>query len=103
MQRSSHGKEEPYDRTVSQQSCRRHEGLQGTAGFVVYCTSKGAVRLMTNALADEFGPRGIRVNALHPGPIETTMTTKDVPIIGSERHRGSCALPLLGSQGGSAG
>ncbi len=40
---------------------------------------------MTNALADELGPRGIRVNALHPGPIETTMTTKDVLIIGSER------------------
>jgi NAD(P)-dependent dehydrogenase (short-subunit alcohol dehydrogenase family) len=59
-------------------------GLQGTAGFVTYCTSKGAVRLMTYALADELGPRGIRVNALHPGLIETTMTTKDVPVIGSE-------------------
>jgi len=59
-------------------------GLQGTAGFVTYCTSKGAVRLMTYALADELGPRGIRVNALDQGLIETTMTTKDVPIIGSE-------------------
>lgn len=59
-------------------------GLQGTAAFVTYCTSKGAVRLMTYALADELGPQGIRVNALHPGLIETTMTTKDVPVIGSE-------------------
>ena len=58
-------------------------GLQGTGGFVTYCTSKGAVRLMTYALADELGPRGIRVNAIHPGLIETTMTTRDVPIIGS--------------------
>lgn len=59
-------------------------GLEGTGQYVSYCTSKGAVRLMTYALADELGPEGIRVNAIHPGIIETAMTTDDVPIVGTE-------------------
>lgn len=59
-------------------------GLEGTGEYVTYCTSKGAVRLMTYATADALGPDGIRVNAIHPGVIETAMTTDDVPIIGSE-------------------
>ena len=63
-------------------------GLLGTGGYVSYCTSKGAVRLMTYALADELGPHGIRVNAIHPGIIETTMTTEDVPIVGTEAGEG---------------
>lgn len=58
-------------------------GLSGTAGFATYCTSKGAVRLLTYALADELGSEGIRVNAVHPGLVETTMTTEDVPIVGA--------------------
>ncbi|WP_423747172.1 SDR family oxidoreductase (plasmid) [Haladaptatus sp. SPP-AMP-3] len=59
-------------------------GLEGTGEYVTYCTSKGAVRLMTYALADELGPEGVRVNAIHPGVIETTMTTDDVAIVGTE-------------------
>ncbi len=59
-------------------------GLSGTGEYVTYCTSKGAVRLMTYALADALGPSGVRVNAIHPGVIETKMTTEDVQIIGTE-------------------
>jgi NAD(P)-dependent dehydrogenase (short-subunit alcohol dehydrogenase family) len=59
-------------------------GLNGTGDYVTYCTSKGAVRLMTYSTADALGPEGIRVNAIHPGVIETSMTTDDVPIVGSE-------------------
>jgi NAD(P)-dependent dehydrogenase (short-subunit alcohol dehydrogenase family) len=59
-------------------------GLQGSGGFVVYCASKGAVRLLNHALAQELGPHGIRVNALHPGAIETSMLMTDVPIVGTE-------------------
>lgn len=59
-------------------------GLEGSAGFATYCASKGAVRLLTYSLAAELGPEGVRVNAIHPGLIDTAMTTEDVPIIGSE-------------------
>lgn len=63
-------------------------GLEGSANFVTYCTTKGAVRLMTYALAAELGPEDIRVNAIHPGLIETEMTTEDVPIIGLDAGEG---------------
>jgi NAD(P)-dependent dehydrogenase (short-subunit alcohol dehydrogenase family) len=56
-------------------------GLRGTGSYVTYCTTKGAVRLMTYALADGLGPEGIRVNAIHPGVIETKMTTEDAAIV----------------------
>jgi NAD(P)-dependent dehydrogenase (short-subunit alcohol dehydrogenase family) len=59
-------------------------GLQGSGDFVSYCTSKGAVRLMTYALAATLGDDGVRVNAIHPGLIETEMTTEDVPIFGTQ-------------------
>ncbi len=59
-------------------------GLEGSGDFISYCTSKGAIRLMTYSLADKYGPEGVRVNAIHPGIIETSMVTDDVPIIGGE-------------------
>lgn len=59
-------------------------GLIGQATFSIYHTSKGAVRLLTYSLADELGPEGIRVNAIHPGVIETEMTKDDVPIATQE-------------------
>ena len=58
------------------------DGILGDGDVVTYCTSKGAVRLLTYAVADALGPDGIRVNAIHPGLIHTAMTTED-----SEGHR----------------
>ncbi|SFW51694.1 3-oxoacyl-[acyl-carrier protein] reductase [Sinomicrobium oceani] len=43
----------------------------GGPGASIYATSKGAVMTYTRALAKEFGPQGIRVNALCPGMIAT--------------------------------
>jgi 3-oxoacyl-[acyl-carrier protein] reductase len=40
----------------------------------VYSGTKGAVDAMTRALASELGPRGIRVNAIRPGMVETEGT-----------------------------
>lgn len=44
----------------------------GGPGSSIYATSKGAVMTYTRALAKEFGPKGIRVNAVAPGMIDTT-------------------------------
>lgn len=50
--------------------------IAGHAGFpqsAAYCASKGAVELMSRALAAELGPLGIRVNCVAPGNIHTAM------------------------------
>ncbi|WP_049890179.1 SDR family oxidoreductase [Natronorubrum sulfidifaciens] len=63
-------------------------GLEGSGEFVTYCGTKGAVRLLTYAMAAKLGPDGVRVNAIHPGLIETTMTTDDFPIMGTDAEEG---------------
>ncbi|WP_420452927.1 SDR family NAD(P)-dependent oxidoreductase [Ilumatobacter sp.] len=74
-------------------------GMQGAAGFSVYNTTKGAVRLLTKGLAAELGPIGIRVNAIHPGVVETSMTVDDVPLArgdAAEMYSGMVPLGRLG-------
>ena len=51
-------------------------GIKGFAGSAAYCASKGAIRLLTKALAADFGPIGIRVNSVHPGLIDTPMVAE---------------------------
>jgi len=41
-----------------------------------YSVSKAALNSLTKALAEEFGPRGVRVNTVSPGPVLTPMWTK---------------------------
>jgi len=44
---------------------------RGTPAFGVYAASKAAVRSLGRTMATEFAERGIRVNTLVPGPVET--------------------------------
>jgi NAD(P)-dependent dehydrogenase (short-subunit alcohol dehydrogenase family) len=59
-------------------------GLVGNKEAAIYCASKGAVTLMTKALAVELASRGIRVNAVCPGDVETPMLEKAYHDYGGE-------------------
>ena len=48
-------------------------GQQGVAGEAGYCASKAAVALLTQSLALELAPHGIRVNTIAPGNMATEM------------------------------
>lgn len=82
-------------------------------GTVAYNASKGAVINMTRALAAEWGPKGIRVNAIAPGYFKTKMTeivlesleeeiVRDTPLgkLGSDFDLKGAAL-LLASDAGA--
>ena len=51
-------------------------GINGQPGMSVYAATKAAIRNFARSWAVEFAPRGIRVSALCPGPVDTPgMTT----------------------------
>jgi 3-oxoacyl-[acyl-carrier protein] reductase len=51
-------------------------GMVGIAGQTNYAASKGAIIAFSRSCAAEFGPKGIRVNTVVPGFIETEMTAR---------------------------
>jgi SDR family mycofactocin-dependent oxidoreductase len=52
-------------------------GLRGTANTAHYTASKHAVVGLARTLANELGPRSIRVNTVHPGPVATPMVLNE--------------------------
>ncbi len=51
-------------------------GLVGSEGSDAYHASKGAVRLFTKATAIQYAGDGIRVNSVHPGFVDTLLTSQ---------------------------
>lgn len=51
-------------------------GVHGNAGQANYSASKAGMIALTKSVAQEFGARGVRANAIAPGFIETDMTAK---------------------------
>ncbi len=70
-------------------------GSSGNAGQTNYCASKAGVEGFTRALAKEIGSRGITVNAVAPGFIETDMT-KGLPEKQTEALLSQIPLSRLG-------
>lgn len=69
----------------------------GLGNSVSYAAAKGAVRTMTKNAALHWATRGVRVNSLHPGFIETPQLLERYE--GSERHRAMVANTPMGRLG----
>lgn len=94
---------------VAAQAAARHMGSDGrivsigsclaervpVAGMSVYAASKAALIGLTKGIARDLGPRGITVNLVQPGPIDTDMNPADGP--GAEEERRLLALGHYGS------
>jgi NAD(P)-dependent dehydrogenase (short-subunit alcohol dehydrogenase family) len=59
-------------------------GLSGGPKAAVYCASKGAVVLLTKAMAVDHGPANIRVNCICPGDTDTAMLRGEAKQVGAD-------------------
>ena len=88
-------------------------GLKGAVNSAPYSAAKAAIMGFTRALAWEATPRGVRVNAIAPGPIDTDLTATMEPAdrqafidalpagrFGRPEEIAATALLLSGPQGG---
>lgn len=78
--------EQGYGKIINVSSVRGRIATRapGNAG---YCSTKGAVDMLTKQLASEFGPHGITVNAIAPTVTETPMMTAIIEQRGGDAYR----------------
>lgn len=62
------------------------EGIEGFEGGSVYNASKGAVMLLTRNMAIDYARKGIRVNTICPGFIDTPLLRSTLQMPGLEAH-----------------
>jgi NAD(P)-dependent dehydrogenase (short-subunit alcohol dehydrogenase family) len=75
-------------------NCSSIGGLIGGPGRAAYHASKHAVIGLTKSAAKEYGPHGIRINALCPGTIDTPMVADMISTGALDRERSVEAIPL---------
>jgi NAD(P)-dependent dehydrogenase (short-subunit alcohol dehydrogenase family) len=66
--------------------------VHGAPGWAVYCAAKAGVVRLVEALAKELGPRGIRVNAVCPGAVDSPMTGRAVDLIAAGPDADAAAI-----------
>jgi NAD(P)-dependent dehydrogenase (short-subunit alcohol dehydrogenase family) len=66
-------------------------GLNGYPGWSLYVATKHAVTGMTKAAALDYAKRGVRVNAVAPGPVETPLLAKGT---GGDPHSYAAFVPM---------
>jgi len=64
-------------------------------GQAMYAAAKGGLVSMTRAMAADFAPRGIRINAVSPGAMDTDMVRNNTPEAQAEMAEG-CLMKRLG-------
>ena len=73
-------------------------GLRGSKELLDYSATKGAIHAFTKSLAHNLAERGVRVNAVAPGPVWTPLnpadrSAQDIVQFGKETHLGRPAQP----------
>ena len=78
--------------------------LVGAPDYSAYCATKGAILAWTRALAVELAPRGVRVNAVCPGPIDTSLLREEFATAADPQaaRQAELALIPLGRLGAAA-
>ncbi|KAH6633902.1 hypothetical protein B0J18DRAFT_442167 [Chaetomium sp. MPI-SDFR-AT-0129] len=70
--------------------------FRGTAAMVDYAATKGAIVSFTRALAKNLMPKGIRVNAIAPGPVHTPLQPASRPAEQMEGFGGKSGIGRIG-------
>ena len=60
-------------------------GITGSRRNTAYHASKGAVRIFTKSAAIQYAAENIRVNSVHPGPVDTDMLASSLSVEGARR------------------
>ena len=60
-------------------------GITGSQRNTAYHASKGAVRIFTKSAAIQYAGENVRVNSVHPGPVDTDMLASSLTVEGGRR------------------
>lgn len=69
-------------------------GYRASPGFGPYGACRAGVMQMTKTLATELAPKGIRVNCIAPGTVETEMLLETMHLESGQLHPMAAAIPL---------